>query len=242
MLREMSTRYGRTPGGYLWAVLEPLGAIMVLSLAFSLMLRTPALGNSFILFYASGFLPFSLYQSVSSMTANALGFSKPLLAYPSVTWLDAVLARFFLNTLTTAVVSYLLLAGILIVTHNRTVLDIVPMVGAMGLAALLGLGVGTLNSVLMGLFPTWQSIWSIATRPLFIASGIIFNYENMPRNVQQILWYNPLIHIVDLMRTGVYPSFRAEHFSLPYVLACSLIPLAMGLLLLQRYHKDILNA
>ena len=31
MLREMSARYGRSPGGYLWALLEPLGAILILS-------------------------------------------------------------------------------------------------------------------------------------------------------------------------------------------------------------------
>ena len=29
VLREMSTRYGRTPGGYLWAILEPLGMIIM---------------------------------------------------------------------------------------------------------------------------------------------------------------------------------------------------------------------
>ncbi|MFC2970463.1 ABC transporter permease [Acidimangrovimonas pyrenivorans] len=241
ILREMSTRYGRSPGGYIWAVLEPLGAIMMMSFAFSLMLRSPALGNSFILFYASGFLPFTLYNSNASKVAGALTFSKPLLAYPSVTWMDSVLARFLLNTLTTAVVAYLLLTSILILTNSKSVLDVAPIVVAMALAALLGLGIGTLNCVLTGLFPTWTSIWGIITRPLFIGSGIIFNYEDMPRNLQDVLWYNPLVHIVDYMRTGIYPSFHAEHFSLPYVMAWILIPFALGLVLLQRHHKDIIS-
>ncbi|WP_311200115.1 hypothetical protein [Phaeobacter inhibens] len=47
VLREMSTRYGRTPGGYLWGILEPLAAILFLSLGFSLVIRTPSLGTSF---------------------------------------------------------------------------------------------------------------------------------------------------------------------------------------------------
>ena len=29
MLREMSTTYGRTPGGYVWALMQPLGSIIV---------------------------------------------------------------------------------------------------------------------------------------------------------------------------------------------------------------------
>lgn len=44
MLREMSTRYGRTPGGYVWAVAEPLGLIIVLGLAFELIAQAPSLG------------------------------------------------------------------------------------------------------------------------------------------------------------------------------------------------------
>ena len=38
MLREMSTRYGRSPGGYAWALLEPVGAIIVMAIGFGLML------------------------------------------------------------------------------------------------------------------------------------------------------------------------------------------------------------
>lgn len=34
VLREMSTRYARTPGGYLWAIPEPLGLIVILGLVF----------------------------------------------------------------------------------------------------------------------------------------------------------------------------------------------------------------
>ena len=36
MLRDMGTRFGRSAGGYLWAVAEPLGGILLLALAFSL--------------------------------------------------------------------------------------------------------------------------------------------------------------------------------------------------------------
>lgn len=241
MLREMSTRYGRTPGGYAWAVLEPLAAIMVLSLGFSLVLRTPPLGTSFILFYATGFMPFNLYQGLSGAVGKAINFSKPLLQYPAVTWIDAVLARFLLNGLTGALISILLFSGILAVIDSRAVLDIPPIVEAMAMAMLLGLSIGVLNCALMGLYPIWEVIWAIITRPLFIASGVLFLYDDLPPLAQHILWYNPLMHIVGLMRTGFYPTYTAAYVTPVYALAVSLILLTMGLILMGRYHRDILN-
>lgn len=241
VLREMSTRYGRTPGGYLWAILEPLAAILFLSLGFSLVMRSPSLGTSFLLFYATGYLPFDLYNTIGSTTARAVKFSKPLLKFPAVTWADAVAARFLLNLLTGALVAILLLAGILSVIDSRTVLDLPPAVLAMVLAAILGLGMGTLNCVLMGLFPLWEVTWSVITKPLFLASGVIYIYEDLPPLAQEILWYNPLLHITGLMRTGFYPTYTAAYASPVYVLGVGMVLLALGLVLMGRFHRDILN-
>lgn len=241
ILREMSTRYGRTPGGYAWGILEPLAAIMVLSIGFSLIIRTPPLGTSFLLFYATGYMPFNLFNTVSNMVARSVIFSKPLLQYPAVTWADAVLARFLLNSLTSVLVTIILLAGVLVLTDTRAVLDMSPILIAMALTMGLGLGVGVLNCALMGLFPLWEMIWSVITRPLFIASGIFFLYDDMPQTARDILWYNPLIHVVSGMRTGFYPMYTAAYVSNLYVLGVTCVTLAMGLLLMGRYHRVILN-
>ena len=241
ILREMSTRYGQSPGGYLWAVLEPLGAILILALGFSLLIRHPSLGTSFILFYATGFLPFSVYQNVQNTVSRALIFSRPLLMYPTVTWLDALIARAALNILTGVMVSYLLLAGILVLGRSNAVLDIGPVILAMTMTALLGVGVGAMNCLLIGMFPAWEVIWSIISRPLFLASGILFVYEDLPRTIQAFLWYNPLLHIVGEMRRGFYPMYSPEYVSPAYVILVSVGLLAFSLVLLRRYHADILD-
>lgn len=241
ILREMSTRYGQSPGGYLWAVLEPLGAILILAVGFSLLIRHPSLGTSFILFYATGFLPFSVYQNVQNTVSRALIFSRPLLMYPTVTWLDALIARAALNILTGVMVSYLLLAGILVLGRSNAVLDIGPVILAMTMTALLGVGVGAMNCLLIGMFPAWEVIWSIISRPLFLASGILFVYEDLPRTIQGYLWYNPLLHIVGEMRRGFYPMYSPEYVSPAYVILVSVGLLAFSLVLLRRYHADILD-
>ncbi|MGD9861816.1 MAG: ABC transporter permease [Pseudodonghicola sp.] len=241
MLREMSTTYGRTPGGYAWAILEPLGAILVLSVGFSLVMRTPPLGTSFLLFYATGYMPFDLYSGLSRAVGKAISFSKPLLQYPAVSWIDAVLARFLLNSLTGILVALLLISGVLWMLDHRSPVDLPPVVAAMVLAMVLGLGVGVLNCVLMGLFPLWDIIWSIATRPLFLASGIFFLYDGLPPLAQKVLWYNPLLHVTGLMRSGFYPSYNADYVNPSYVLGVAMALLALGMVLMGRYHRDILN-
>ncbi|MCV2874602.1 ABC transporter permease [Defluviimonas sp. WL0050] len=241
VLREMATTYGRSPGGYIWAVLEPLGAILILALAFSLLIRHPPLGTSFVLFYSTGYLPFSLYQSLMNAVSRALVFSRPLLMYPAVSWMDALLARAVLNTLTGVTVIYLLMSGIFIFTETNVVVDITRILSATAMAALLGFGVGSVNCLLIGVFPVWEVVWSIFSRPLFLASGILFVYEDLPRTIQSILWFNPLIHIIGEMRTGFYPMYSAEYVSPFFVIFLSLTLITFSFTMLRKYHLDILN-
>jgi capsular polysaccharide transport system permease protein len=241
MLREMSTRYGRQPGGYIWAVVEPLAGIFVLAIGFSLLMRGPPLGTSFILFKATGMMPFLLYMGVVNAVSYSVQFSRPLLAYPAVTWLDMVLARFILNTLTHLLVSYLVLAGILLATGTRTVLDFGDIGLSMGLAAALGLGIGCLNCFLFLRFPVWEQAWAILNRPIFLISGIIFLYESMPQVAQDILWWNPLMHVTGVMRAGFYPTYEAAYVSVGFMMTCALLPMVAGLMLLRRHHQDLVN-
>lgn len=241
ILREMATTYGRSPGGYVWAVLEPVAGIAVLSVAFAMFLHRPALGTNFPLFYATGYLPFTLYAALSTKIGQALQFSKPLLAYPSVTFVDAILARLILNALTQAVIFAVVMIDIHLIFGLRAILDWPAILLSFAMAAALGLGIGTLNCYLRALLPVWDLVWAVANRPLFLVSGVFFLYEGLPAAAQGILWFNPLIHVIGEMRRGFYPTYQAAYVSPAYVFAVALIPLALGLLLLKRTHRDFLN-
>jgi capsular polysaccharide transport system permease protein len=241
ILREMGSAYGDSPGGYLWAVLQPLGMIALLTLMFSLVLRTPPLGTSFILFYATGYLPFHLYTVVARKTATALRYSRALLAYPSVTWLDAILARLILTAITEITVMCIVMGAILMTVEMRTIIDILPMVLAVVLAILIGLGVGLINCLVGGLFPVWNIVWGIVSRPLVIASGVLFLYRDMPPFVQDILWWNPLLHVTGLARSGFYPTYDASYVSVPYTFGVALVMIALGLVFLRAHYKSVLE-
>ena len=241
MLREMSTTYGRSPGGYIWAVIEPAAGIALLSLVFSAGFRNPPIGISFAMFYATGMLPFMMFSDVHGKIATCLMFSKQLLAYPTVTFIDAVLARFFLNMITLLLVSYVILAGCLMLFETRTTMNLPIIVQAYALAACLGLGVGTLNAYMFTRFNIMQRFWAILMRPMFLISGIIIPLDAIPQPYRDYLWYNPLMHVTGLMRSGFYGDYEAKYVSSAFVMGIALACMAMGLVLLRRHHQDLLT-
>lgn len=241
MLREMGSTYGDSPGGYVWAIIQPIGMIIILTIGFSLLIKSPSLGTSFILFYATGFLTYDLFNQLMRAVVASLKYSRAMLAYPRVIWLDAILARFILNALTSLTVFCIVITGVLMFDDTRTVISILPILVGLSICMLTGLGLGMFNCLLTGLFPIWSVIWKILSRPLFIASGVLFIYEDMPRTVQDILWWNPILHASGLVRTGFYPNYHASYTSLTYCFAVALIMIVFALLLLWKNHAKILN-
>lgn len=241
VLREMSTRFGRKPGGYVWAILQPLGIILMLSIAYSLLVSSPPLGASFILFKATGLLIFQLFSGTVKLVGKSLAYSRPLLTYPGVTWVDAVIARFLLNVLVSLVVMVVILTGVVIYEGEHLNLNWAMILGSVALTALLAFGIGVFNAFMAERFDIYDNIWGILTAPLMIASGVIFLYDDLPSFAQEILWYNPLVHTVGMMRVGFYAVYHPQYISIIMVLLSSMIPMVLGLILLRRYHRELLN-
>ena len=241
-LREMSTTYGRNPGGWLWAFVEPIAAISLLAFAFSLAFVAPPLGSGFALFYATGFLPYMLFHDVSQKTAVSIRFSRNLLNFSAVTYLDTIFARFVLNVLTHVLVITLVIGVLVSLSPSDAYVDFGVAGLSLAAAAALALGVGTLNCYLFTAFPAWERLWTIALRPLFIISGVLFLFEDVPEKLQKFLQLNPLFHITGLMRDAIYPTY-APTYTLPsFTFGFAAATGLFGLLLLHRFHDDLMHS
>lgn len=241
ILREMATTYGRSPGGYVWAILQPALGIAFLTAVFSAGFRTPGLGTNFAIFYATGLVPFMMYLDISNKVGTAISYSRQLLGYPGVTFIDALIARFLLSTLTQLLISYLLISFIRTVYKTQTVVEFDTVVLGYSMVILLGAGVGTLNGFLFLRWPVYQQFWSIATRPLVFFSGVIFLYDTHPQMIKDWLWWNPLVHVVGTIRSGFYVRYDALYASPLYVFIFASVAFVVGLLFLYRYHRELLE-
>jgi capsular polysaccharide transport system permease protein len=243
MMREMTTTYGRSPGGYLWAFLEPIGSVLLLTIVISagLKLRQPSLGISFALFYATGMLVFAMYVRMQQKIAQSISYSRTLLRYPSVTFFDAIMARFLLNLLTQGAVMLVVFFGIMMIFETRAIITMPYILYSMAMAASLAMGVGLINAFLMPLFPVYASVFGIMTTPLFFTSGVLYLYEDLPTFAQDIIWYNPLIHITAMMRRGFYAQYDGEFISPAYVFSVSFVLALLGYILISRYYRVIVD-
>ncbi|WP_424934660.1 ABC transporter permease [Amaricoccus macauensis] len=241
VIREMGTSFGKSAGGYFWAIAQPLGGILLLAIAFGLALRSPPLGNSFLFFYSTGIVPLQLFLTMHRAVSSAITSNRGLLAYPVVSALDAVAAKFLLTLMTNFMIAVLLIGGIIVVSGAYVILDWEMIVISFTLVSLLGLGVGTLNCVLFGFFPTWKNIWSVLTRPLFIISGVFYVFESIPAAFQDVVWYNPVLQCIGLMRAGFFGTYNADYVSIPYVLGISLTCLVIGGYLVRRHAAFLIE-
>jgi capsular polysaccharide transport system permease protein len=241
IMREMSTRYGRNAGGYVWAVLEPAGTLAMLSLVFGFLASRPALGTNFLVFFATGYTAFHVYLDISRAVSKSVVANRALLTFPRVTLVDTILARFLLEVITTLLVAFVILASLLLLMEDQIALDFRYIFLAFVLAAYIGLAVGVLNSVLFTWSPTWETVFGIVNRPMFLISGVFFLFDDMPAAIRDILWWNPLIHATAFMRAGFYPIYDPAWASVMYVFAFGAVPFLVGVLLMRALRGQMLE-
>lgn len=232
VMREMTTRFGRSAMGYLWALVEPVAFIALLSIVFSQIAHSPPVGRSFPLFHATGYIAFSFYNDIASLTGRSVNVNRPLLNYPAVTALDTVLARLILQALTGLAVAAIVFTGVLWAFDEPVHIAPVPLVMAFALGAFLGLGVGLVNVTLFALSKGWEVAYGVISRPILFVSAVFYTFESLPRFAQEVLWWNPIVHLVGLMRTGFYPIYDGAHVSVIYVVSVALGLSVLGLVLL----------
>ncbi|WP_164840175.1 ABC transporter permease [Sinorhizobium meliloti] len=241
IVREMSTRFGRKPGGYVWALLEPAGYIAMMTVIFGALARAPALGTSFILFFATGYLGYQLYQAKVAYLSAAVRANKALLSYPNVAPIDTISARFILQTATTSLVSVFVFSAIFITLPSVPQINWAHIIEAEGAAALLSLGVGLFNSVMFIRHALYEQIYGIVMRPMFLLSGVFFLPDNMAPPYRDFLMYNPICHIIMLFRTGFYPEYRAIGLDSSYLYEVAAVALMVGLLVFTLSRRTLRN-
>lgn len=229
MLREMITRYGSSRLGYLWAVIEPVGFIALLSVVFSQIAHAPPVGKSFPLFYATGYIAFHWVMETAGIVSRSIHVNRPLLVFPAVTPIDTLLARFLLQALTVMIVAAIIFSVILSIFPDAVSIRFDALLTAFALAMALGFSIGTFNAWAFSQSKTWEFVWNLLSRPLFLTSCIFFTFAIMPLFVREVLWWNPIIHIVGLMRAGFYPVYDPSYVSPEFVGATCLGFLVTGL-------------
>lgn len=239
VFREIDARYGNKPGGYLWAFVDPVAYIVLLTLVREALSSVAPIGDSIALFIASGYIAYFCFQSVSSYIAQAVKGNKRLLSYPVISAFDVVMGRFFLQLITLVGIAVCILFVASFDAVRQPHFNIFMMLQAGLVAALFGFGVGLSNVALFAVWPFYEKVFGMIMRPMFLLSGVFMLPDEIPPPYQAYLLYNPVVHLVMWFRKGIYADYRAGLLDITYVMESTVFVVMAGLILFTACSRSI---
>lgn len=231
LLREMKARVGGQWVGAVWTLFEPLAHVALMVTLFGFMRGSNVMpGIEYPVFLATGMVPFFLFQHLANRLMDSFESNRGLFAYRQVKPLDTLLSRATVETLMNLAV-YAFTLGIL----GWMGFHIVPnqplqVIGVNLLLILFGTAFGTFAAVVTHERPRLRSFIRMLFMPLYIATGVIFKIDLLPREYIEWLLWNPLLHLIELSRASFISEYKpTDGVNLLYPVLCTLALTALAL-------------
>ena len=229
ILRDIRSRFFNHGVGFLLVPLWPLAHMTVLLALYTAMGRKVPYGEDLATFFATGLLPTLTFNYVSRFMAMSVLQNKSMTAFPVVTIVDIMTARAFLEIISAA--STLLLAIIFLSAYGADPLPEDPYEAIFAYLSLiiLAVGVGSLVSVIVMMFKFFMTAYTLVIICLYISSGTVFVTSSLPDRLQYILSFNPVLQIVEWVRSSYYIGYGTVYLDKMYPIEFGLTALAIGL-------------
>jgi capsular polysaccharide transport system permease protein len=240
-LREFRTKILGHKLGAFMALAEPFFFVLSVSFAVSFIDKQAKIGTSFILFFATGVIPFNSYRRVAKETRSAVKRYKKCLYIPIVRPIDPFIAVAIIQLLLYISIYLTFFVGYFLVTGHGLPHDWGATFFPLVICAMLGLGSGLINTAICSYFPPWDKFFAILMMPLFLISGVLHPIHTFPSYVQDILYWNPLAHAVVASRNGYFDIYEYPFYDPYYFVGFSVTTLFIGLVAERFARRRILE-
>lgn len=241
ILRETMARFGRHDLGYLWAILEPLIHITVLSFVFSYIRMRNTMGMNVVLFVVTGIVPLFFYLKTYAGMMNALRQNRPLLNHAGVQPMDIFLARATLEFFTQLFVLIIFAAVIYFGVEQYRFGSVFSVAANLFGLWITGIGMGLIIGSLVVKLESLPNIMAGFNRIIYITSGVFFTLEMMPAKVAYYAAYNPLLHFVDGVRGNFNPLMGGSRVDIGYAYMWAIAIFALGLVADRALRNKVLE-
>jgi ABC-type polysaccharide/polyol phosphate export permease len=236
-LKELRVRYKRSALGFLWALLNPLLMMVILTVVFSTVMRIAV--HAYAVFLISALLPFtffsqSLAYSVESIVTNG-DLLKRIRIGKSVFPVAAVLSN-VINFVFSLVPLVLVLLVLRFPFHWTWIYLPVPLLALI----LFTLGCGFFCAAANVFFRDVAHIVQIVLSALFYLSPIIYSLEFLPERYRFYFRLNPLLYILNGFRLAIYYGQLPGLSSVAMSLGCGVAALTIGYYLFRRYQDSFI--
>jgi capsular polysaccharide transport system permease protein len=232
ILRDMHSRHGDRFFGYFYILLSPLWRLCFLMTVFiAIRHRSTLLGTSPAVFWGTGILPYILCLYPNRMIMTSVQQGRSLLYFPIVKSFDIILARGILEIATALWVTVIFCIVLLLFGVDIVPLSYSDLMAAILASIFLGFSMGWINAVIYSMMPAWGIVVAMTMLVMYFTAGIFFLPTTMPQQIQDILWFNPLLHAVEWFRSAYFEGYGYGLLDRTYLLSFALVLLFCGTLL-----------
>ena len=216
MRREIRTRFAGGSLGYGWAIILPVTWVLAIIVFFHWIGRAAPVAVPLPIFIASGMVPYLIFRQVVTSLMRIVRANRHLITLGPATEEDLLTAGAVLEILNIILVCVCLLLVLTLTSGVPLPPDPLIAIAGLLLAWALGVSAGRFAASLAYYSDTAQRLVPILLRPFFWISGIFFVAAELPMGAQEVLWFNPLLHIIEYLRSGLLPGFEST-FAAPIV-------------------------
>lgn len=242
MLRDLRTRFFNHGFGFLVVIIMPLMHMAFIVVIQFFIGRTAPYGNSIILFTATGVVSPIVVMYIARFMVISLLMNRPLLSYPPVTMGDVLIARSILEGLAACCGVALIIFVLTLLGEDAMPQDPFKALTAFGAIVYLALGMGILNGLIAMIYPGWATAFTFSLILYYIMSGALFVPDQLPEQLQSIVYWNPVLHGTEWLRQAYFPSYGRFVFDKTYMLSFASLSLVAGLIMERYARRPLLDA
>jgi capsular polysaccharide transport system permease protein len=240
MMRELITRFGRDNLGVLWLVGEPMiFTLGVATLWSAAGLAHGGTGIPIVAFAVTGYSSVLMWRNATTQCSAGIEQNKPLLFHRSVLIIDVFFTRIALEIIG-ATSSFVVLSFFFIFIGWMPVPDD-PLVVLAGwlMLAWLGASLALLVGAATAFSHLVHRLWHPISYLLFPMSGAAFMVEWLPKRLQDVVLYLPMVHGVELLRHGYFGNVVRTHYDIGYMAECCLVLTLCGLYVVREASRRV---
>ena len=232
LLRELSSRFGKSRGGFMWVLVEPIAHLLVPMFIFGFIRQMLMPGVEYPVFLVYGFLPFLLFKSICLQIVNGVSAAQGLISYRQVQLMDVFIAKAIAHAVIQAVVFAIVLTGLAMFDYDVLPSHPVEFAAVLALTITLAFGLGLVLAAVASLVPDARQVIQVMFMPLYFASGILFAVTRFADEWVRWLAFNPVLHLVELTRVMAIDGYEPmKYLSITYPVVLALTSSAIGLML-----------
>ncbi|NEW61034.1 ABC transporter permease, partial [Sulfurovum sp. bin170] len=229
-LREVNVRFSAGKLGYFWVIFEPLMQISIFVTVKVLLFGSNS-GLDYPVFITLGFVAFNLFKHLVDRSMSSFSTNKGLYAYKQVKPIDTLIARVMVEVLVTGVIAVVFIIFGLYFGFDMSVQNLGVLILSFLWLILFSLSVGLFIAVIGLFFDSFQKVVKLILSPLMFISAIFYSMQDMPQALQGLLYYNPIVHFMELIHASYFYILDDGFVDYGYIMIWTIVPMYLSLFL-----------